>query len=381
MKKETAKLKIRTSFEQSEMIQQYMVGAIDSSEYDTPQPVETDEDKVQWLMNIFIKEYYNSRADWERREKTKVQLFADWLPGLPSSFNVDFENHRMLEMAAEWGIDINTEDKEEELIENWYSLITDEFFSLVDLCAPRSAGAQAVLKNCTVEGHLVKLPAGKIDRALYLEVKNSLELIGGAWKGGKTQGFVFNEDPTALLSQISQGHKRNLKKEFQFFGTPDSLADKLVYYADIKNHDTILEPSAGHGAIVKAISRDNPNVMVSWCELMPLNRSIVDKLPGQSFLCEDFLQLEHSSFSKIIANPPFNKNQDIDHIRAMYHLLGRGGRMVTLCSKHYQQSSNKKETDFRQWLDDIGAEVEEIEAGAFKESGTTIATVLIIINK
>jgi hypothetical protein len=30
----------------------------------------------------------------------------------------------------------------------------------------------------------------------------------------------------------------------QFFATPEKLADELVYLADLKQHDTILEPSA-----------------------------------------------------------------------------------------------------------------------------------------
>jgi hypothetical protein len=66
-----------------------------------------------------------------------------------------------------------------------------------------------------------------------MEVKNKLELIGGKWKGGKVGGFVFQEDPTDMLEQIANGENRKLKKEFQFFATPDELADKLVELADI----------------------------------------------------------------------------------------------------------------------------------------------------
>ncbi len=70
-----------------------------------------------------------------------------------------------------------------------------------------------VLQQCTVEGNIVKLPAVQLERKEYKEVKKQLELIGGKWKGGKTQGFVFEEDPTELLEQISNGEKRNLKSE------------------------------------------------------------------------------------------------------------------------------------------------------------------------
>ena len=94
---------------------------------------------------------------------------------------------------------------------------------------------QDVLQNCTIEGNIIKLPETQLDRKLYQEVAKSIQLIGGSWKGGKTQGFVFNSDPTELLSEITEGKNRNLKKEFQFFATPKTLADVLVGIAELKH--------------------------------------------------------------------------------------------------------------------------------------------------
>jgi len=89
---------------------------------------------------------------------------------------------------------------------------------------------EQILQNCTVEGNIVKLPNIQLDRKDYQEVARALELIGGKWKGGKIMGFVFITNPSELLIQISNGEKRNLKKEFQFFATPEKLADKLVFW-------------------------------------------------------------------------------------------------------------------------------------------------------
>lgn len=239
-----------------------------------------------------------------------------------------------------------------------------------------------VLLACKVEGTTIKLPPDQLDRKLYQDVAKSLELIGGKWKGGKIAGFVFNEDPTGLLSQIAGGEKRNLKKEFQFFGTPDALADRLVELADPKQGHYILEPSAGQGAIVKAIKRYTGSEQIFCFELMPLNQTFLRKLPCAVILGEDFLTSLHSKrFDRIIANPPFAKNQDIDHILKMYEVLKPGGRLVSMAGKHWQISSNKKEKAFRDWLCEVDAEIIEIEAGEFKESGTTVATVIIVINK
>jgi hypothetical protein len=238
-----------------------------------------------------------------------------------------------------------------------------------------------VLKNCTVEGNIVKLPPEQLDRKLYQEVAKALELIGGKWKGGKVFGFVFQSDPTDLLNQIATGEKRNLKKEFQFFATPDSIADYLVKLSDIKDGDAILEPSAGQGAIIEAIYRKNKNVTVFAVELMDVNSMILTK-KGFAHEKNDYLQAKtYFLYNKIIANPPFSMNQDIDHITKMYCDCKPGGRIVTIASKHWQLSNNKKETTFRNWLKEIDAEIIEIGKGSFKESGTMISSCIIVIDK
>jgi len=241
--------------------------------------------------------------------------------------------------------------------------------------------AVETLKNCRVEGHVVKLPEAQLDRNVYLEVKNRLELIGGKWKTGKISGFVFNEDPTELLEQIANGQQRNIKKEFQFFGTPDKLADRLVSLAEIKSTDRVLEPSAGQGAIVRAINRVHPEMMVDCFELMPLNQTFLKKIPTVNLKGDDFIRAEaHANYDVIIANPPFSKNQDIDHIYEMMNCVREGGRIVSLSSKHWQISNNTREREFRNELKKYNAQIIDIPAGEFKESGTNISTCIVVID-
>ncbi len=241
---------------------------------------------------------------------------------------------------------------------------------------------QEILKQCMVKENVVYLPAQKLDRKIYQEVAKQLNLIGGIWKGGKIGGFLFNEDPTELLAQIAEGEKRNLKKEFQFFGTPDVLAEQLVILANPKKTNKILEPSAGQGVIVNAINKYCEPSEIFCYELMPLNQTFLNKIKNINLLGDDFLLApEKNKYDIIIANPPFSKNQDIEHIYKMYSLLVDKGRLVTMCSPHYQNSSNKKELAFKQWLYDINADIQDVPAGMFKESGTNIRTLIITINK
>ncbi len=261
-----------------------------------------------------------------------------------------------------------------------------------------SAEALEWLAGCTVVGNVVKLPENGYNKTVYQEVKNRLELIGGKWKGGKIWGFVFPTDPTEMLEQIKDGTKVNLKKEFQFFETPASIAGILVELADLSDGDLVLEPSAGRGAIIAAIYRkfprimlgpnDDPCVCVDYCELMPVNQDILskkihaDKNWGSrtSFIGADFFK-SIGTYKRIIANPPFSGNQDIDHIYHMYDRLKTGGRLVSIASKHWQSSSNKKESEFRTWLQNHDAAIIENSAGDFKDSGTMIATCIVVIDK
>lgn len=263
-----------------------------------------------------------------------------------------------------------------------------------------SQGALNALNNCTIEGNVVKLGSGQLDRNIYTEVKSALGGIGGAWKGGKVYGFVFAHDPSDLLADLQGGTKRNLKKEFQFFGTPAGLADTLVRLANIHDGMSVLEPEAGQAAIIEAVYRafpramegpnDKPYVTVDYYELMPQNAEVISKKLSAnknwssrtSCIGLDFLTAEHTIFyDRVVANPPFNNNQDIDHIYLMFKVLKPNGILVSMASRHWLNSTNKKETTFRQWLNANGAEITYIDAGEFKKSGTNIATCIIKIIK
>lgn len=237
------------------------------------------------------------------------------------------------------------------------------------------------LQQCTIDGNIIKLPNVQLDPKEYAEVKKKLELIGGKWKGGKVYGFVFPSDPTEFLNSINNGNNRNLKKEYQFFATPAPLAKRLVELADPASYDEILEPSAGQGDIVNAISAHCRPTEVACYELMPINQQFLLKIPCVNFLGDDFLKHEGRTFDRIIANPPFTKNQDIQHIYKMWECLKEGGRIVTVASLHWKLSGNKVETDFRKWLDKHDAEIIELEGGEFKESGTNIKACIIILDK
>lgn len=241
---------------------------------------------------------------------------------------------------------------------------------------------EEILRHCTLENNILKLPQVQFNKKSYAEAKKWIEEAGGSWQGGKVQGFTFPFNAERVFSILKDGKRCNLQQEYQFFETPDSVADWLIMLAGgIHEDDTVLEPSAGRGALIKAIHRACPSVMVECYELMPENREFLHSLGNVILLGEDFAKDSVGSYSKIIANPPFANNQDIDHVRLMYDRLEEGGTLAVITSPHWKFASEKKCDVFRRWIDEVHGQVFEIGAGEFKESGTSISTMAIVIKK
>lgn len=190
----------------------------------------------------------------------------------------------------------------------------------------------------------------------------------------------------SISKMIPEGNKLKLPTD-ERFATPLELADRMVKMAGIRNGDEVLEPSAGQGAILDAIYRvyGVGNYVVDAVEVMDQNVKVLGRTFSgkcRQIFHMDFLKSTPTrGFNRIIANPPFSKNQDIDHIYHMYSHLAIGGRIVTLSSMSWTFGSRKKQVAFREWLDAVGASVEEVPKGTFKSSGTNVSAMLIVINK
>lgn len=264
----------------------------------------------------------------------------------------------------------------------WANFVLDvkQLNKRVNTASPLSLNPiDAVLAECIVNGLIVTLPNKQLDKKLYSDVKLKLEKIGGKWNT-KAQGFKFEHNPEELLGRVVAGEKVNLKKDFQFFATPSEIVDEMIKKAALKKTDVVLEPSAGRGAIVDKIIKLVKKV--EMCEFMKQNRDYLEQDKGYELAGEDFLALNTKlKYDKIIANPPFTKNQDVIHVLKMYEHLKPGGRIVAIMSTSWMTGKQRKQQEFKEFLASLRAEAQEIEAGAFKDSGTGVPTVMVIIDK
>lgn len=236
-----------------------------------------------------------------------------------------------------------------------------------------------IIKQGQLNNSIYYLPNIQLDRKEYTDIAKHLEFLGGKWKGGKVKGFIFDREINSIDELL--GNNNKLKKEIQLFETPEEIADKLVELAELKENDIILEPSAGRGRIIKSIQKVYKGT-INYCEINEVNRDYLLKIDNINFINDDFLSTNNDfKYDKIIANPPFNKNQDIQHILKMYDSLNVGGVLVSVSSNHWRLCDNKKEKSFREWLNSINYKIIDLNSGDFKESGTMIKSCIIIIRK
>jgi phospholipid N-methyltransferase len=192
------------------------------------------------------------------------------------------------------------------------------------------------------------------------------------------------------LTQEQQEEKEIKKLENQFIGrniegffpTPEELVEEMVAFAGIEEGETILEPSAGLGHIADEIREQFPNNSLHCCEAYSSLREAIQK-KGHEVIEHDFLKLS-GNYDKIIMNPPFENNQDITHVmHAFNNCLKAGGRIVAIMCEGAFFRGGKTETNFRNWIKEIGATSEQLPEGTFKSSfrPTGVNTRLVIIDK
>ncbi len=229
------------------------------------------------------------------------------------------------------------------------------------------------IRKMVVNGKRLELPKDEIFKN-YPQVKKALLDAGGKYK---KCGFEFSNNAQEVKDRLASGEAINDKKKFQFFATPGALARDLIEMAGITNSHRVLEPSAGQGAISNMIRDIGVECVV--VELMPENVRALTR-QGYNVINGCFLEQsieEIGLFDRIVANPPFTKNQDIEHIKKMFSLLSHGGKLVSMASRSWIIGNQKKQVDFREWLDNVGGTVTEVDAGVFKESGTNVPSVIV----
>ncbi|HHF3227918.1 TPA: PLxRFG domain-containing protein [Vibrio alginolyticus] len=185
-----------------------------------------------------------------------------------------------------------------------------------------------------------------------------------------------------LTEKIEETVRGNRNAFNDFFPTPEAEVKKLIDLADIKPGMKVLEPSAGMGHIADQIAALN-GVDLDVGELaFTLSELLEEK--GHNVVAGDFLEYNAGEiYDRIVMNPPFSNDADIHHINHALTMLKDGGKLVAITSSMAGNRGNTTNKNFRRYLDEVGAEEINLDAGTFKNSlnPTNVATKIIVIEK
>lgn len=158
---------------------------------------------------------------------------------------------------------------------------------------------------------------------------------------------------TELSARIAQMQQKlsglqpvaRVHADTQLFVSSDLVCRKLVTLADIRPGSRVLEPSAGTGAIVRAVLAAVPGVM---CQCVEMNASLAEHIgatfPEVAVTCADFLNcVPQAVYDRIIMNPPFRHGDDLKHIRHALKMLAPGGNLVAVCANGPRQQREFKD--------------------------------------
>jgi len=212
----------------------------------------------------------------------------------------------------------------------------------------------------------------------------------------------------ARMAQRARKHEEAAARVIDgFVRTPAGLADDLVSgHRDMSAFTwgaRILEPSAGDGAIVRAILEGDRDVTVIAVEPNGERADALDALSGEAdhagrvivfrgaleqyaehvAWCREYPTAEVAGlpatmhgdpFDGVIMNPPFgDSSRDlvwIDHVRTAWEMLRPGGLLVSIVPPSYAFRSDKAHRAFRTWAESHGATYAKLPGQPFAESGT-----------
>lgn len=219
----------------------------------------------------------------------------------------------------------------------------------------------------------------QLERELYERVNKALVAMGGKWKSGKVKAHLFTFDPRTQVEGLIETGALVVKRD-GFFETPPAIVDRMITLAELTPGMSVLEPSAGMGAIALRLRQ---------LRYQPLVIELDEKRAGWlrengfTIIGFDFLAFDDGiPFMRILMNPPFEEGQDMDHVRHAYQMLNKkGGRLVAIMGEHAFFADDKKSVEFRKWLDQVHGKAEKLPEGSFKESGTGANTRIVVISR
>ena len=206
--------------------------------------------------------------------------------------------------------------------------------------------------------------------------------VGGKEFDAPKQGGSDLFDDAVLDYYSNQKLNRKNREGVDYFPTPEPLGYKMMEWARAGEGDTILEPSAGHGAIARYAPKENQLTGIEPSQSLFAKLQLKAGGLGRKFMNTVFENYDISNkHDVVVMNPPFGTAgaTAIAHLDKAFKHLEEGGRVVAIIPRG---STDKK---FDKWLDGqknvaMRAEV-DLPDIVFQQAGTSVVSRVVVLDK
>lgn len=206
--------------------------------------------------------------------------------------------------------------------------------------------------------------------------------VGGKEFDAPKQSDSDPFDDAVLDYYSNQKLNKNNREGVDYFPTPEPLGYKMVEWANMGEGDTALEPSAGHGAIARYVSKSNELLSIEPSQSLFAKLQLKAGGLGRKFLNNTFENYNVANkHDVVVMNPPFGTAgaTAIAHLDKAFKHLDEGGRVVAIIPRG---STDKK---FDKWYGEqknvaMRAEV-DLPDIVFQQAGTNVRCRVVVLDK
>lgn len=264
-------------------------------------------------------------------------------------------------------------------------------------------------------GTVENIALGEMARSLkqaYVEAfEESQE--GDGWKkylpGSKTEGTGgkandyrqeqatdFDRAKAVYFGKQKKNSRTKSQEGQDYFATPEPIGYKMVQWLQSKPGQSLLEPSAGDGAVARWMPDNTYNTVVEPSR--DLTPKLMRNVAGAKVIESTFENFDlHNKFDGIAMNPPFGKGKDrggklaMEHVAKAYKHLKDGGRLIAIipdgpaCQKRFDKwfygDPEAKRKEDRGIADGVLMADIHLPSVTFEREGTNVNTRMVVIDK
>lgn len=193
----------------------------------------------------------------------------------------------------------------------------------------------------------------------------------------------YEEAKTHYFGTAQVRANRDRRAGVDWFATPQPLGFKMVEWAGVRPYESVLEPSAGDGAIARYFPANAERTLVDNSrELMSRARLFTG---GARHVEDDFESFSIvNKFDAVVMNPPFGSGGKtaMDHVRKAMRHVRPGGRIVALiptgpaADKQFDAMRDSEEAKGFSFVADVA-----LPRVTFERAGTAVSARVVIFDR